>query len=176
MDDITPNQAISDPKKRQHIMHLNILKARDNGFVTDLKPGDKVRIDDTALFKKGSKSRWSDEIHVVKEATGKTVTLTDGTTHKRSKILIVPHNTPITTEKNVIKVATKQHKDKLYFKREDLDTANIIEGKEQENQTTQHHQLISEVEKLKPYKIQYLRSNKIIFCHEYDIILFHFIV
>ena len=129
LDDITPNQAISDPKKRQHIMHLNILKARDNGFVTDLKPGDKVRIDDTALFKKGSESRWSDEIHVVKEARGKTVTLTDGTTHKRSKILMVPHNTPITTEKNVIKVATKQHKDKLYFKREDLDTANIIEGK-----------------------------------------------
>ena len=129
LDDITPNQAISDPKKRQHIMHLNILKARDNGFVTDLKPGDKVRIDDTALFKKGSESRWSDEIHVVKEASGKTVTLTDGTTHKRSKILMVPHNTPITTEKNVIKVATKQHKDKLYFKREDLDTANIIEGK-----------------------------------------------
>ncbi len=131
LDDITPNQAISDPKKRQHIMHLNILKARDNGFVTDLKPGDKVRIGDTALFKKGSESRWSDEIHIVKEATGKTVTLTDGTTHKRSKILMVPHNTPITTttEKNVIKVATKQHKDKLYFKREDLDTANIIEGK-----------------------------------------------
>ena len=129
LDDITPNQAISDPKKRQHIMHLNILKARDNGFVTDLKPGDKVRIDDTALFKKGSESRWSDEIHVVKEASGKTVTLTDGTTHKRSKILMVPHNTPIATEKNVIKVATKQHKDKLYFKREDLDTANIIEGK-----------------------------------------------
>ena len=67
----------------------------------------------------------------MKEATGKTVTLTDGTTHKRSKTLMVPQNTPITTttEKNVIKVATKQHKDKLYFKREDLDTANIIQGK-----------------------------------------------
>ena len=50
LDNITPNQAISDPEKRQHIMHLNILKARDNGFVTDLKPGDKVRIYDTALF------------------------------------------------------------------------------------------------------------------------------
>ena len=39
LDDITPNQAISDPKKRQHIMHLNMLKALENGFVTDLKPG-----------------------------------------------------------------------------------------------------------------------------------------
>ena len=32
-------------------------------------------------------------------------------------------------EKNVIKAATKQHKDKLYFKRESIDTSNIIEGK-----------------------------------------------
>ncbi len=70
-------------------MHLNILKAHDNGFVTDLKPGDEVRIDDTALCKKGTESRWS----VVKEASGKTVTLTDGTTHKRSKLLMVLHNT-----------------------------------------------------------------------------------
>ena len=112
-------------------MHLNILKAHDNGFVTDLKPGDKVRIDDTSMFKKGTESRWSDEVHVVKEASGKTVTLTDGTTHRRSKILMVPHNTVIapSTEKNVIKVATKNHKDKLYFKRESIDTSNIIEGK-----------------------------------------------
>jgi hypothetical protein len=133
LDNITPNQAISDPKKREHIMHLNILKAHDNGFVTDLKPGDKVRIDDTSLFKKGTESRWSDEVHVVKEASGKTVTLTDGTTHRRNKILMVPHNTVIVPtaqlEKNVIKVATKKHKDKLYFKRESIDTANIIEGK-----------------------------------------------
>ena len=112
-------------------MHLNILKAHDNGFVTDLKPGDKVRIDDTSMFKKGTENRWSDEVHVVKEASGKTVTLTDGTTHRRNKILMVPHNTVIapSTEKNVIKVATKQHKDKLYFKRESIDTSNIIEGK-----------------------------------------------
>ncbi len=41
-------------------MHLNILKAEGNGFTTDLSPGDKVRINDTALFKKGTESRWSD--------------------------------------------------------------------------------------------------------------------
>ncbi len=52
-------------------------------------------------------------------------------THRRNKILMVPHNTVITpsTEKNVIKVATKKHKDKLYFKREDINEANVIEGK-----------------------------------------------
>jgi hypothetical protein len=46
-------------------MHFNIQKARQNGFVTDLEPGVKVRIDDTTLFKKGTESRWSDQVHVV---------------------------------------------------------------------------------------------------------------
>ncbi len=64
-------------------MHLNMLKARDNGFVTELKPGDKVRIDDISMFKKGTENRWSYEVHVVKEASGKTVILTDGTTQKK---------------------------------------------------------------------------------------------
>jgi hypothetical protein len=131
LDNITPNQAISDPKKRMHVMHLNIQKAQQNGFVTDLKPGDKVRIDDTAMFKKGTESRWSDEVHVVQSASGKSVTLTDGTTYKRDKLLMVPHNTVIAPiiEKNVIKVATKKHKDKLYFKREGINEVNVIQGK-----------------------------------------------
>jgi hypothetical protein len=102
--------------------------------VTNLKPGDKVKIDDTSLFKKGtdSESKWSDEVHVVKEASGKTVTLTDGTTHRRNKIWMVPHNTVIVPteqlEKNVIKVATKQHKDKQLYKRENIKESDVIEG------------------------------------------------
>jgi hypothetical protein len=102
-------------------MHLYIVKAQQNGFVTDLKPGDTVRVDDTSLFKIGTESRWSDEVHVVQSASGKSVTLTDGTTPRRSKVLMVPYNTVILPtaqlEKNVIKVATKKHKDKIYFKR-----------------------------------------------------------
>ncbi len=70
LDNITPNQAISDPPKRMH-MHLNIQEAKENGFVTDLKPGDKVTIDNAAMFKKGTESRWSDEVHVVQSASGK---------------------------------------------------------------------------------------------------------
>jgi hypothetical protein len=114
-----------------HVMHLNILKARDNGFVADLKPGDKVRVDDTAMFKKGTERRWSDEVQVVREASGKTVTLTDGTTHRRNKVLSVPHNTVIVPtaqiEKNVIKVATKQHKDTQLYKWENNAIQNIKE-------------------------------------------------
>jgi hypothetical protein len=34
-----------------HAMHLNLQKAKENGFITDLKPGDKVRIDDSASRK-----------------------------------------------------------------------------------------------------------------------------
>jgi hypothetical protein len=133
LDNITSNQAISDPQKREHVMHLNIVKAPKNGFVTDLKSGDKVRVDDTSLFKKGTESRWSDEIHVVQSAIGKSVILTDGTTHRRSKVLMVPHNTvkvpTAQVEKNGIKVATKKYEDKLSFKREGINEANIIQGK-----------------------------------------------
>jgi hypothetical protein len=107
-----------------HVIPLNILKAQDNGLVAELKQCDKVRVDDTAMFKKGTESRWSDEVHVVREASGKTVTLTDGITHRRNKVLSVPHNTvnipTAQLEKNVIKVATKQHKDKQLYKRKKL--------------------------------------------------------
>ncbi len=70
--------------------------------MTDLKPGDRVRIDDTSMFKKGTENRWSDEVHVVVEASAKTVTLTDGTTHRMNKNLMVPHKTVISPniEKN----------------------------------------------------------------------------
>ncbi len=48
------------------------------------------------------------------------------------------HNTVIsaTPEKNVINVVTKKHKDKSYFRREDLNGANVIEGKR--NRTEKH--------------------------------------
>jgi hypothetical protein len=77
LDNITPNQAISAPKNREQVMHLNIVKAEQNGFVTDLQPGDKVKTEDTSLFNKGTESRWSDEVHVVQSAIGKSVTPTE---------------------------------------------------------------------------------------------------
>ena len=39
---------------RMHVMHLDTKKAKEHGFITDLQPGDKVRID---VFEKGTVSR-----------------------------------------------------------------------------------------------------------------------
>jgi hypothetical protein len=126
LDGITPNDAITDPKKREYVMHLNILKARSNGFVTDLTPGDKVRIKDTALFKKGTESRWTDDVFTVESASGKTVMLTDGQRVKRDSVLKVPPNT-VSAPKNVITIATKQRKDTLSLRRDNIDQANVLQ-------------------------------------------------
>ena len=46
--------------------------------------------------------------------------------------LMVPHNTVIVPtaqlEKNLIQVTTKQHKDKLLYKRENIKETDVIEG------------------------------------------------
>ncbi len=101
---------------------------------------------------------------------------------------MVPHNTVIAPtaqlEKNVIKVATKQHKDKLYFKRESKYTSNKIESKtgtrNTQNIVTPERQTPStrlrDEEKPKNHKTQFLRSNKMIFYHGYGIILLYIIV
>ncbi len=50
--------------------------------------------------------------------------------HRRNKNLSVSHNTVIApvTAKNVIKVATKQHKDKQLYKRENIKETDVIDG------------------------------------------------
>ncbi len=124
-------------------------------------------------------------MHVMQSANGKRVVLTDGTTHKRNKILLVPHTNVIapTTEKNVIKVATKKHKDKLYFKRESIGASNIIEGK----RGTLANQVLLKPEHTPPlltlrewktekYKKPFLRTNIEVFNHSMGIILLHIIV
>ncbi len=79
----------------------------------------------TALFKKGTESRWSDEVHVVQSA------LTDGTTYRRNKVLLAPHNTviPPTTEKKCNKSSHKETQGQTTLKRESIDASNILEGK-----------------------------------------------
>ena len=64
--------------------------------------------------------------------------------HKRDKVLLVPHDTEETTVKNVIKVATKQHKDKQQFKRESIEQSNVIEGgRSSRNRTPQDYSVLA---------------------------------
>jgi hypothetical protein len=47
-------------------------------------------------------------------------------------VLMLTHNTVIApnTEKNIIKIVTKKHKDKLHFKSEGTDEGNVKQGKQ----------------------------------------------
>ena len=70
------------------------------------------------------------------------VNLSDDKTYKRDKLLKIPKDTTIkvtdtshTTKPNVIKQATKQHKQHLILKADDIKEENIIEGKRTKNTT-----------------------------------------
>ena len=96
---------------------------------SDLKQGDKVRTDDTRLFKKGTENRWSDEIFNVESAKGKSVTLTNGQVLKREKVLKIPSNTVPITHTNIMKLATKERKQVLQLRAEGIKQENIISTK-----------------------------------------------
>ncbi len=57
-----------------------------------------------------------------------TAHLTDGKTLGRDKILLVLHDTVISSENNVIKAATKEHKDKVLLKGENMKETDVIAG------------------------------------------------
>ena len=52
---------------------MSILIAQQNGFSTDLKSGNILYIDDTAMFKKGIENGWREEIYIVAAIMGKMV-------------------------------------------------------------------------------------------------------
>ena len=96
--------------------------------------GDHVRVSIANFFKKGTEPRWSDEIYTVERVKGMTITLSDDKAYKRDKLLVVlkiPTDTikitdsSHTVKQNVIEVATKQHKQHLTLKSEDIKADNI---------------------------------------------------
>ena len=70
-------------------------------------------------FTKGTEPRYSDEIYTVEGVKGMSVTLNDDKVYKRDKLLVILKNTikitdsSHTVKPNVIKQATKQHKQKV---------------------------------------------------------------
>ena len=64
-----------------------------NKTVSDMKPGDMVRILDTHIFKKGTEPTFSQETYKVVKAQGGTITIEENgneVKYKRDKLLKVP--------------------------------------------------------------------------------------
>ncbi len=78
-----------------------------------------MRIYGTALFKKRTESRWSNEVHVVQSASEKSVIL-QMEQHGEETKQFKNNSHGTNTEKHVIRAATKQHADKIYIKREGI--------------------------------------------------------
>ena len=85
----TPNDAAKE-KNLEPIHELNVAKMEANKTVSDLNPGDRVRINIETRFSKGTDPKWSEETYIVKEAAGNQVTLEDGTRHLRYNLLKIP--------------------------------------------------------------------------------------
>ena len=130
LNDLTPNEA-GQEKYKQEITKLNIDKAQSNKIQSDLLPGDKVRLLDKKLFKKGSEPQYTAEIFTVESVRGKTIHLTNGLVKKRDMLLKVHKDTigsknegykPLTVTQKITKEKTIERK----LKADGVDAKNIL--------------------------------------------------
>ena len=123
---------------------------------SDISIGDHVRVSIANFFKKGTEPRWSDEIYTVEGVKGMTITLSDDKTYKRDKLLKIPKDTikitdsSHTVKPNVIKVATKQHKQHLTLKAEDINADNIQTTKRERVANKQFNNFVLTKKAVKP--------------------------
>ena len=126
LEGITPNEVFSDVNKRIKVLHINVEKSHEHSSASDLVKGDKVRIRETNIFKKGTEPRWSDEVFEVESARGKSVELVgENKVLKRDQVLKVPNDT-VSQKPNVIKVASKERQIKVKLKQAGVSEANVI--------------------------------------------------
>ena len=92
LNDLSPNEA-SQKINKMTIVKLNIDKSKSNKIESDLSIGDKVRILDKKIFKKGSEPQYSSEIYNVMNISGKTIYLSDGHIKKRNVLLKIHKDT-----------------------------------------------------------------------------------
>ena len=111
---LTPMEALK-PENFDRIYQLNYDKSKKVKIVNDLEAGDKVRISEKNIFKKGSESQWSSEVYTVESARGLTVYLTDGKKKKRDMLLKVSKET--ISKENLDKKVTKEKKVKQLLKK-----------------------------------------------------------
>jgi len=119
------------------IRNINLFKSTKNKTVSDLEPGDKVRIKIAGMFTKSSEPQFSDEVYVVENVRGRTIELTDGQVKKRRNLLKVPKDTK-TKLTNVIKENNKDVKITKKLKQVGIEDENIRTSKRERKANTKY--------------------------------------
>ena len=131
IDDIKPNEA-NNPENIARIIDINLKKQEDKStYKNEFKEGDKVRIKIFSPLSKKSEGQYSDEIYIVKEVNGKSITLTNGQVKKYDMLLKVHDETPTETIKpKLIKKAKQEAKQEKMLKKNEIKPNNIIEKRQ----------------------------------------------
>jgi hypothetical protein len=124
--DLTPNEA-NEKEFYDILREYNLDKSKANNMKSDLEKGDKVRINESKIFKKGSEPQWSSKIYIVESARGKTIYLNNGDKKKRNMLLKIPNDTKENI--SITKKITKEKKIERINKQEGINEKNIIIGK-----------------------------------------------
>ena len=107
---------------------MNIDKSKSNKIESDLSIGDKVRILDKKIFKKGSDPQYSSEIYNVMNVSGKTIYLSNGQIKKRNMLLKI-HRDTLPIYQTITKKITKERTIERKIRAEGIDENNIINYK-----------------------------------------------
>ena len=130
LNDLSPNEA-SQKINKKTIVKLNIDKSKSNKIESDLSIGDKVRILDKKILKKGSEPQYSSEIYNVINISGKTIYLSDGQIKKRNMLLKIHKDTnPFSSGyQTITNKITKERTVERKIRAEGIDENNIINYK-----------------------------------------------
>ena len=107
---------------------MNIDKSKSNKIESDLSIGDKIRILDKKIFKKGSDPQYSSEVYTVMIVSGKTIYLSNGQIKKRNMLLKI-HRDTLPMYQTITKKITKERTIERKIKAEGIEGYNIIEFK-----------------------------------------------
>ena len=177
LGDKTPNDVLYKQAAQIEVLHINMDKNKKNIQLhkkgSDLTAGDHVRVSEANFFKKGTEPRWSDEVYTVQDVKGLSVTLDNDKAYKRDKLLKIPKDTVRNTKAapsapNVVKVATKQHKQHLTLKAEDIKADNIQSTKRDRVANKQLHDFVLNKKAVKPAKPPAAEKNKETVSNERD--------
>ena len=92
---LTPQQALN-PQNFNKIVRINMLRKEQTKRTSDLEIGDKTRkyiLLRKDINKPSMQPNWSETVYTVVKTQGQTITLDDGTKHKRYRLFKIPNDT-----------------------------------------------------------------------------------